>query len=120
MAEQIRATTVRLRGEEPKSPQGKADATALAKLTSEQGKLVLQRDQLHGETEEVVQPSGGASVIQEPSPAKRAGLVGRYIGYTMAGVLVALLLDGGRHHAPHPSRPQIHFRDDIADAVGSP
>ena len=103
MGEQIRATTTRLRGEEPQSPQGKADATALAKLTAEQGKLVLQRDKLRNETEVVVQPGSGASVIQEPSPAKRAGLLGRYVGATMTGVLLALLLDGGRHHVPYPS-----------------
>ena len=120
VAEQVRATTVRLRGEEPQSPQGKADATALAKLTAEQGKLTLQRDELQDDIGVVVQPSDGASVIQEPSPAKRAGLVGRYLGATMTGVMLAVLLMAGVITLLTRRDPRLHFRDDIADAVGIP
>ena len=119
MGEQIRATTTRLRGEEPQSPRGKADATALAKLTAEQGQLVLQRDKLRNEAEVVIQPGSSASVIQEPSPAKRAGLLGRYVGATMTGVLLALLLMAGVITFLTRRDPRLHFRDDIADAVGS-
>lgn len=120
VAEQIRATTVRLRGEEPQSSQGKADATALARLTAEQGRLTLQRDKVQSDIEVVVQPSGGASVIQEPSPAERAGLVGRYVGATMAGVLLAMLLTACVVTLLARRDPRLHFRDDIADAVGIP
>ena len=120
VAEQMRATTVRLRGEEPQSPQGKADATALARLTAEQGRLTLQRDDVQGDIEVVVQPSGGASVIQEPSPAKRAGLVGRYLGATMMGVLLAVLLMAYVVTLLARRDPRLHFSDDIADAVGIP
>ena len=120
VGEQILATTARLRAEEPQSPQGKADATALARLTAEQGRLTLQRDKLQGDVGVVVQASDGASVIQEPSPAKRAGLVGRYLGATLTGVLLAVLLMAGVTTLLARRDPRLHFRDDIADSVGIP
>jgi len=119
-AEQVRATTARLRGEEPQSPQGKADATALAKLTAERGRLVLQLDQVQSETAETIQPSAGASIIQGSSPAKRAGLLGRYLGATLTGMLLAVLLAAGAITLLTRRDPRLYFRDDIADAVGTP
>ena len=99
--------------------QGRCDSIGEADRGTGQARS-FSVDELQGETEEVVQPSGGASIIQEPSPAKRAGLVGRYLGHTMAGVLVALLLAVGVITLLTRRDPRLHFRDDIADAVGSP
>ena len=120
VAEQIRATTVRLRDEGPQSPQGKADATALARLTAEQGRLTLQRDEVQDDIGGVVQSSDGASVIQEPSPAERAGLVTRYLGAMVTGVLLAVLVLAGVITVLTRRDPRLYFRDDIADAVGIP
>src|SRR4051794_8024701 len=117
--EQIQVTTARLRREDPSSPTGTADATALAKLTADQGRFVLQLQQLRGQTE-TIQPSGGASVIQEPSPAQRRGLVPRLLGAMLMGALAAALLAGGVITLLTRRDPRLYFRDDIADAVGSP
>ena len=72
--EQIAATTARQLDVDPGSAEGKADATALARLTAQKGSLVLAINELQSE-HEAAQPSGGASIIQEPSPAVRAGVV---------------------------------------------
>ena len=117
--EQIQATTARLRDEDPQGPRGTADATALARLTAQQGRIVLELQQLQRQTD-AVQPSAGASVIQPPSPAERPGLVTRLVGAMLVGALVALLLTGGAIAFLTRRDPRIHLRDDIADAVGSP
>lgn len=119
ISDQVAATTARLEGAGPPGPQSQADATALAKLTAEQGRIVLQLDQLQSQTE-VAQPGGGASVIQEPSRARRAGLVGRYVGALLVGALVAALLTAVAVTLRTRRDPRLYFRDDIADAVGSP
>ena len=117
--EQIRATTARQQSEDPGTGPGRADAATLAALTARRGELVLQIDQLRSETE-VVQPSGGASVIQGASPAKRAGLVPRYLFTTLTASLLALLLASVLVTLLTRRNQRLYFRDDIADAVGSP
>lgn len=117
--EQIRVTTARQQSENPATEQGRADAATLASLTARRGELVLQIDQLRSETE-VVQPSGGASVIQEASPAKRAGMIPRYLISTLAGFFVAVVLASALVTLLARRNQKLYFRDDIADAVGSP
>lgn len=117
--EQIDATTARQQSVDPRTRQGKADATALAKLTAQRGTLVLEINEVQSQGE-VTQPSGGGSVIQEPSPAQRAGLVTRSVAATAAGMLVALGLAAGIVTLLTRHDQRLIFRDDIADAVGSP
>ena len=116
---QIRATTSRQQSESPASGRGRADAATLAALTARRGELVLEIDRLRGETE-VIQPSGGASVIQDASPATRAGLIPRYLTATLAGSLVAALIASALIVLLTRHNKRLHFRDEIADAVGSP
>ncbi len=116
---QIEATTARQLDVDPSSSQGKADATALAKLTAQKGSLVLDINELSSETD-AAQPSGGASIIQQESPAKRAGLVGRTVAIMLAGALLALALAAGAVTLLTRRDRRLIFRDDIADAVGSP
>jgi len=116
---QIQKTTARLRGESPRTSEGKADARSLAELTAQQGSLVLQINAVQGQTQ-ATQPGGGASLLQSPSPAKRAGLVSRYLGAVLAGVLIGLLAAAGVISLLARRDHRLRFRDDIADAVGSP
>ncbi len=83
--EQIEATTARQLSVDPGTPEGRAEATALARLTARRGSLVLEINDLQSQSE-AAQPSGGASIIQEPSPAKRAGLVTRSVLATAVGL----------------------------------
>jgi capsular polysaccharide biosynthesis protein len=119
VTDQIDATTARLRDGDPGSQQGSADATALASLTAQQGKLTLQLQELESQTE-AVQPSGGASVIQEPSPAERPGLATRFLGAVLLGAVIAVLVVGAVITLLTRRDPRLFFRDHIADAVGSP
>ncbi len=117
--EQIQATMARQQGVDPRTAEGRADATALARLTAQKGSLVLEINDLQSQSE-VTQPSGGASIIQEPSPAVRAGLVTRYVGAAVAGMLIVLALAAGLVTLLTRRDLRLIFRDDIADAVGSP
>jgi capsular polysaccharide biosynthesis protein len=116
---QIQNTTARLRDESPQTRQGKADARALAELTAQQGSLVLQINAVQG-LAEATQPGGGASLLQSPSPAERAGLVSRYLAAVLVGMLIGLLAAAGVTSLLARRDHRLRFRDDIADAVGSP
>lgn len=116
---EIKKAQARKVGEDPAGVQGKADAAALAQLTAQQAGLVLQIDQVK-ERAAVSRPDGTATIIQEASPAKRPGLVGRSIAYSLLGLVVAgviaaiiLTLLGKRDR-------KLRYRDEIADALGSP
>jgi capsular polysaccharide biosynthesis protein len=116
---EIRKAEARKQGEDPASTQGQTDAAALAQLTAEQANLALQIDQIK-QKEMASQPQGNASIIQQASPAKRAGLVSRSIIFSAIGLLLALgvaalvlVLLGKRD-------PRLRYRDEIADALGSP
>ena len=118
--QQVRETTARQQREAPGSARSSADATALAKLTAQQGNLVLQLDSLRSELEAVQPSGGGASVIQTASPAARAGLLTRYVYASAAGVLVAVLIAAATILFLTRRDRRLRYRDDIADAVGSP
>jgi len=116
---EIRTAEARKDSEDPSSTQGKADAAAIASLTAQQASLVLEIDQLKQKAV-TSQPQGAAQIIQKASPAKRAGLVTRSILFSMIGLLLALgiaalvlVLLGKRD-------PRLRYRDEIADALGSP
>jgi hypothetical protein len=117
--EQIVATTARQQDLGVSSAERKADATALAKLTAQKGTLVLEINELQSQSE-AVQPSGGGSVIQDPSPAVRAGLVARSAAAMSGTALLALGLAAVGVTVVTRRDRRLIFRDDIADAVGSP
>ncbi|MGN6576026.1 MAG: hypothetical protein ACTHKG_10070 [Nocardioides sp.] len=117
--EQIAATNARQQDADPRSAESKSDATILAKLTAQKGTLALEINDLRSQREEV-QPSGGGTIIQEPSPAERAGLVGRAVAAALAGALMAAILAAGIVMMLTGRNRRLIFRDDIADAVGSP
>ncbi|GAA2143065.1 hypothetical protein GCM10009844_15020 [Nocardioides koreensis] len=119
VASEIKKTQARKVGEDPTSEQGKADAAALAQLTAQEAGLVLQLDQVKERTA-VSQPDGTATIIQKATPAKRPGLVGRAIAFSLFGLVVVgaiaaiiLTLLGKRDR-------KLRYRDEIADALGSP
>lgn len=117
--DEIKKTTARRAAESPDSPEGRADATALSELTAQQGNLVLQMDQLNSE---MSQPSSGgtASVIQPASPAEPPDLIRQLVGAVFLGVAAAVTIAAVALLIARRRDRRLHFRDDFADAVGSP
>lgn len=116
---EIEKTKDRQSGLDPNSAKGKAEATALSQLTAEQANLVIQIDHLQ-DLASAFKPMAGATIIQDASPAKRPGLRLWYLGAAALGMLIAvvgtsivLVLWSRRDRT-------LHYRDEIADAVGSP
>jgi capsular polysaccharide biosynthesis protein len=122
---ELKKTQNLMRKESPTSTAGKAYAAAYAELTAQQASVVLQIDDVK---EEAVagsqplngQPGGGASVIQEASPAERTPLLLRIAMFSGVGLALALLgttvylvLTGRREQT-------LRSRDQIADAIGVP
>jgi capsular polysaccharide biosynthesis protein len=119
---EIDQTNARLQNEEPNSARGRADSTALARLTAEQADLVLQIDEVKKDQQAARQPGAdaGATILEDASPAQRPQLVW-LIGVTaLAGLAVTvaiaaiLIVVFGRRDR------KLRYRDEIADAVGSP
>lgn len=122
---EMKKTAGRLEIEDKTSAAGLADAAALAELTAQQAQLVLQLDEIKKTVTAGREPrngevGGGASVIQEASPAERSGLVERItvLGAVGAGLLflatAILLVPFGRKD------DRLRLRDQIADAIGVP
>ena len=121
---EIAKTQGRLAGESPGSPGAKADEAALADLTAQQAKTVLQIDQIAKESSSAQtsdgQAASNASVIQKASPGVttplplRMGLVaGAGAGALLLLTALLLVFRGRRETA-------LRSRDEIADAVGIP
>jgi len=116
--EQITRTQERLATEDPDSPGGRRDASALSQLTAQQTDLVLEIDQL--ETRMGQAPgASSARVIEEASPAERPRLFLWYLGAVLGMALLAVTT--GIAVLVHRSRrdAKLGTRDEIADAVGS-
>lgn len=114
---EIRATKRRLADADPASEQGKADASVLSQLTSQQSDLVLQANTLQDRLDAA--QTGAATVIQRAAPAKRPRVVLYYLitwglGTLLAGALASAVAIGfGRRDR------RLRARDEIADALGS-
>jgi capsular polysaccharide biosynthesis protein len=117
--EEIKKTNARKQTENPASPQARADATALAQLSSQQANLALQIDQVRSAAAGV-QPTAGASIIQGASPAKRPGLILRFVLSSLVGLACAVALAAALLTARARRDRTMRSRDEIADAVGSP
>ena len=120
---EIGKTRDRLAKEPATSTDSRNDQTALSALTASQGQLTAQLVQLQNQLQVANQTVGGtasgASVIQEASPATRAGLAEQRIVWSVVGLLAGLalmalllVLVGGRDR-------RLRSRDEIADALGS-
>ena len=118
VGDEIKRTQDRLASEDPDSPLGRSDASALAQLTAQQTDLVLKVDALDTKIEGA-QGSTTARIIEEASPADRPKLLTSYvvtaIGLTLLGGTIAtlMLLILSRRDA------KLRTRDEISDAVGS-
>lgn len=115
---EIKKTNARQEREDPASAEGRADATALAQLTAQQTSLVQQLDQLKDQKAQI-QPSGGATIIEDASLAKRPGLAWRYLLFGLVGLVLALVVGAVGLVLVGRRDRRLHYRDEIADAVGS-
>ncbi|MGH3331183.1 MAG: Wzz/FepE/Etk N-terminal domain-containing protein, partial [Nocardioidaceae bacterium] len=115
---EIQETNTRKQITDPASAEGRADATALANLTAQAADLVLKRDDVKNQLAGI-EPSKGASIIQDASPAERPMLAWRYVVSALLGLVAAVVLAAigltifGRRDR------RLRYRDEIADAVGS-
>lgn len=117
--DEISKTRARLQEARATGTRGNGEAAALSSLTAQQANLVLQLDLLEDQAASM-QPSSAAAIIQDASPAKRGGLVGWFVLSSALGAVTALVLVSvvlvlfGRRNR------RLTYRDEIADAVGSP
>ena len=116
---EIRRADARKNSELPGSTQWQTDATALSELTAQQASLVLQIDQLKQKAL-LSQPEHTASIIQAASPAKRPGLVQRFVIFSLLGVLLVGLLTASVLVLRGKRDRSLRYRDEMADALGSP
>jgi capsular polysaccharide biosynthesis protein len=120
---QIGLTKDRLGTEVATTSQYRSDQTVLASLTSNEGTLSSQLFQVQNQVQAAEQTVGGGSsgarVVQQSSPATRAGLGQQRALWSVAGLVVGLalialllVLVAGRDR-------RLRSRDEIADALGS-
>jgi capsular polysaccharide biosynthesis protein len=117
--DEIESTRARLREAGAGAGGGSAEATALSNLTAQQANLVLQLDALQNQATSM-QPGSVARVIEQASPARRAGLALWFVGSAAVGLTVALILAALSVVLFARRDRKLTYRDEIADAVGSP
>jgi hypothetical protein len=116
--EQITQTQQRLGTENPDSPIGRRDASALSQLTAQQTDLVLQINQLETRLGDAPGVSS-ARIIEKATPAERPRLLLWYLvavlGLAVLAVTFAIvvMVNLARRDT------KLGTRDEIADAVGS-
>ncbi len=115
---EIQKAHERLRAGTPGSAASRADAAALARLTAEEAKLVLQIDDVKVEVARAA-PLMDATILQNASPGERPSPV---VTYTLAAFIamvaalafcVPLLLVMAKRDR------RVRYRDEIADALGT-
>jgi capsular polysaccharide biosynthesis protein len=115
---QIQSTKDRLRDARPGSSAWQQDSNAVSELTAQQGQLALRVEELKEQaTPATTGPS--ASIIVQPTPAKRTDLV---LWTTVAMLLGAVLTLGASTIVVSSlSRRdrRLRTRDEMADAIGS-
>jgi capsular polysaccharide biosynthesis protein len=119
---EIQKARDRLSRESTESPEGRADAAALAQLTAQQGSLALQIDGIQRQVADSTRTSGGPTsgfdLIQHASPAVRTSLVARIASFTVLGALAALIVAGLVLVLRGRQETTMRSRDQIADAIG--
>jgi capsular polysaccharide biosynthesis protein len=115
---EIGATKTRIRTEDPGSPVGIGDATALAQLTAQQGDLSLQIDHLKDQ----LQPAGTvptARIIQGAAPASRPRIALHLIRFNLIGLVISVLMAAIVLSMLDRRDRRVRYRDEMADALGS-
>jgi capsular polysaccharide biosynthesis protein len=115
---EIEQTRTRLRESGATATGGGAEATALSNLTAQQANLVLQLDNLEDQAASM-QPSSAAAIIQDASPARRAGVVLWFLLAALLGAVASLALGAAAFVVFGRRDRKLAYRDEIADAVGS-
>ncbi|MFC7360845.1 Wzz/FepE/Etk N-terminal domain-containing protein [Nocardioides astragali] len=115
---EILNTHERLRAGTPGSASAKADAAALARLTAEEAKLVLQIDQVKGEVARAA-PLLDATILQNASPGERPSPVITFTLAAMIAMVAALVLCILVLLLLAKKDRRVRYRDDIADALGT-
>ena len=116
--EQITRTQERLGTENPDSPVGRRDSSALSQLTAQQTDLVLELNKLDTRLGESP-GSSSARILEDANPAERPQLL---LWYAVAAIgLAVLALAFAIAVMVNLSRrdTMLGTRDEIADAVGS-
>ena len=116
--EQIVRTQERLETENPDSPIGRRDASALSQLTAQQTDLVLEINKLETRLGEAPGASS-ARIIEGATPAERPQLLLWYLvaGMGLAVLAVTFAIVVMVNLARRDTK--LGTRDEIADAVGS-
>ena len=117
--DEIEMVRSRLRGAEATATGSNVEATALSSLTAQQANLVLQLDHLEDQAASM-QPSASAGVIQDASPARRAGVITWFAIAAVLGATASIALAAIALVLPRRRDRKLTYRDEIADAVGSP
>ncbi len=116
--EQITRTQERLGTENPDSPIGRQDASALAQLTAQQTDLVLEINKLDTRLGEAP-GSSSARIIEGATPAERPQLLLWYVVAAMGLAVLALAFAIVVMVSLSRRDTKLGTRDEIADAVGS-
>jgi capsular polysaccharide biosynthesis protein len=119
VSDEVKQARDRRAGEDPTTPQAKADGTVVAQLTAQQTDLVLQLERLEDKAA-AAETGPGATIIQVASPARRPGLVGRIVILGGLGALLALVVAGLLVVVRGSRDRRLRYRDEIADAIGGP
>lgn len=115
---EILSTHERLREGTPGSVSAKADAAALARLTAEDAKLVLQIDEVKGQVARAA-PLMDATILQSASPGERPSPVITYTLAAMIAMVAALVLCVLVLLLIAKKDRRARYRDEIADALGT-
>jgi hypothetical protein len=121
---EISATRKRQLAANPRSPEGRREAQLLAGLQTEQANLSLQLDNVKDKIA-TGGPAGssssaGTSVIQQATEAIGLSTVLRLLVWAPSGAVICTILAAMVLLAVARRDRRIRYRDDIADAVGSP
>lgn len=122
---ELQKTNGRLNAEDKASPQGLADAAAFADLTAQRAKLVLDVNDLEkqlaaGSASQSGQSGGGATVIQNASPAERAGLVERLAIDADLGAAFFVIATAFFLVLKDRRDQRLRLRDHIAEVINIP
>jgi capsular polysaccharide biosynthesis protein len=115
---EIEQAKSRISKEDPASPEGRGDATALAQLGAQQADLSLQIDRLKDQE----QPDGTiptAHIIQNAVPATRPGIAPHFILFYFIGLVLSVLLATIVLTVLDRRDRRVRYRDEMADALGS-
>lgn len=124
LSKEIEESVARQDGWPTGSSEARGEGQLLGRLRAEQADVALQLDRVRGDIATGA-PAGaatglGTSVLQEASPPAGPHLVMRLATWMPLGAAATVALAGGVLLLLRRREPRMGFRDDIADAVGSP